>query len=633
MNRPSLVASLCILVVGTLAVQVAGAPIKVFILAGQSNMVGVAPTQDLSEEMSAPFDPVLFFLNDRWGPLAPHGATFGPEISFGRAMAEAWPDEKIALIKYAYGGSSILAWDPYWTVDEAKLANDEPKGSLYRILMNSVGQAFRQQEEPMEIVGILWMQGESDSLFVEPSEQYFDNFREFIATLRRDLGDSNLPFIFGRISQANIWRYRAKVRAAQARTEQEIPLTKMVDTDQLGLLHDGIHYDAEGEIQLGQLFAEAFLDVYQNTKNIPQARRILPGVGSPLFHAYTSNDVFTDTRIVVTVPNDSGNAIEIRENIPPGWRAENLRPNPGTSKIENDTIVWEIPSTEGAAELVYDLIAEVGSSDGTLLSGTIKAGEQERPIAGISKLHSLSATETQAPLLPNTVTLDGRIDEQEWGGAYRFRFDRANKIAPGVAILGPLFPLEESNAVVHIFHNANHLCVAVDVTDPHLDFDSGRRERLLNADCVTLCVDSNLTRSRRSEYNESGFNAIVFGNGSYVSGYSKPTPEALSESSHYSSDGVLWNFGASVKTDGSGYIVEFAIDKNRLLDSPDRDLIGFDIMIHDAYGTRSLLSKWGWRFIDEETGVASSSTREERLWGTLQFLDRPLAEISGWAMY
>ncbi|MFH1742031.1 MAG: sialate O-acetylesterase [bacterium] len=633
MSQLKVVAALWMLIIGPFVFGVQAKPLKAFILSGQSNMDGHGPVSGLSEEMRAPYENVLFFLNGRWGPLQPNDLRIGPEVSFGRAMAEAWPEEKIALIKYAYGGTGIMAWDPYWIREDAALTGDAERGSLYQILMSEIARAYSQEEEDIEIMGMLWMQGESDSLVQGPAEDYYLNFREFIETIRRDLGKPNLPFIFGRISQANVWAYQEEVRAAQARVEPEVPLTKMVDTDQLGFIADGIHYDAQGQLELGEMFAQAFLEVYEAERNLSKATRIFPAVKPPVFYKYTLGEVFSDAKIVVLVPSVAKSDVEIRENIPSGWHAANLRSGVGIASLEDDAIVWRIPNFSGEAEIIYDLTAVSDSGDGTIFSGTIDAAGHSSPISGISKFHSLSGTEAMAPLLPNTVTLDGRVDPDEWDGAYQFQFDRANKVAPGVAVLGPLFPANESNATVFLFHNTDYLCIAADVVDPYLDFDSARYLRALYVDCVTFYLDGNFSRLARRERNAFGLDASIVGDGSYVRGVTPPTPEALPESGYHSTDGTLWNYGANVKPDGSGYVVEFQIDKSQILDNPERRTIGFDVMIHDGHGTDSLLGKWGWRFIDENTGVASESNYDETLWGTIQLLDRPLADVSNWSIH
>lgn len=108
-------------------------PLKTFILAGQFNMVGWGDSTKLPDDLRQGNDRVLMFEDGKWQPLKPHspampiqqphGLTefhFGPEIAFGHERSKAFPDETIGIIKYAAGGSSILAWKPDWSKADAR---------------------------------------------------------------------------------------------------------------------------------------------------------------------------------------------------------------------------------------------------------------------------------------------------------------------------------------------------------------------------------------------------------------------------------------------------------------------------------------------------------------------------------
>src|SRR5210317_1565250 len=98
--------------------------IKVFLLAGQSNMDGRAKADCLSKEdklrIKKAQQNVTLYYNHR-PPLPlnttkvlPHVAKkfkadslFGPELFFGIKMSEQYPDHKIILIKRSKGGMSL----------------------------------------------------------------------------------------------------------------------------------------------------------------------------------------------------------------------------------------------------------------------------------------------------------------------------------------------------------------------------------------------------------------------------------------------------------------------------------------------------------------------------------------------
>ena len=82
-----------------LAVSASAAePVKVFLLGGQSNMVGVGKVAGLPAPYDEPFAGVKFWRGGKWLPLGPGGKSFGPELSFGRAIKGALPDDEIYLV-------------------------------------------------------------------------------------------------------------------------------------------------------------------------------------------------------------------------------------------------------------------------------------------------------------------------------------------------------------------------------------------------------------------------------------------------------------------------------------------------------------------------------------------------------
>ncbi len=86
----------------------------VFVLAGQSNMVGQGDVAKLSEDLKQLPPNILLYLNGERADFADRNH-FGPEIGFAHEMSRAHPREAIILIKFAVGGSSLLAWAPEWS--------------------------------------------------------------------------------------------------------------------------------------------------------------------------------------------------------------------------------------------------------------------------------------------------------------------------------------------------------------------------------------------------------------------------------------------------------------------------------------------------------------------------------------
>ena len=77
-----------------------GKKIKVFILSGQSNMVGQGASYQLDNFFQQGSERVLMFEKGKWQPLRPLKKSFGPEISFAHAVVKTWPGETIGIVKF-----------------------------------------------------------------------------------------------------------------------------------------------------------------------------------------------------------------------------------------------------------------------------------------------------------------------------------------------------------------------------------------------------------------------------------------------------------------------------------------------------------------------------------------------------
>ena len=202
-------------------------PVKVFLLAGQSNMVGAGRIkanpdrnggQGSLEWMveSSPLKAKVRGLRDssgdwveredvriwnfgRTGGLAPgYGSnlgTIGPELGFGTVVGEAL-DEPVLLIKIAWDGKSIGK-------DFRPPSAGGEVGPEYRILVDRTKEvlkdAGRQFPEfagrTFELAGIGWHQGWNDRVDQAFNDAYEVNLAHFIRDIRRDLDSPDLPFV------------------------------------------------------------------------------------------------------------------------------------------------------------------------------------------------------------------------------------------------------------------------------------------------------------------------------------------------------------------------------------------------------------------------------------------------------
>ena len=246
--------------------SVEATPLAVFLLGGQSNMRGVGSARDLPDVLRGPHDDILFYFGSTLTTLRPgSGSEFGPEISFGRSIADAFPRDTIALIKYAVGGTNLEHdWDP-------------ASGRTYSTFRESVSdglQALTDAGYTTEIAGMLWTQGERD-VVIGTTDRYEENLTEFIADVRSRYGEE-LPFFISQLSfgQTNLVARASQsaldqLRQAQANVAAVDPDTYLIVTDTFSLLSDDLHFDAAGQIALGEAFADAYI------QSVPEPKALL----------------------------------------------------------------------------------------------------------------------------------------------------------------------------------------------------------------------------------------------------------------------------------------------------------------------------------------------------------------------
>ena len=246
-------------------------PVKVFLLGGQSNMLGGSTDEnDLPVGLQGEQTDVLFYHNglSALGNLQPgSGSTaiaFGPEITFGRTVADTYANDSFALIKYAKGGTDLENdWDP-------------ATGAEYTTFREVVTQGLAKLTEAgheVEIVGMLWTQGERDAKQGFEAA-YETNLTNFIADIRSRYG-ADLPFFISQLSsqQTDIPAAPlAQVRQAQANVAAADPDSHLIVTDTYGMQADNLHFTSAGQMALG----DGFADAYQAMRSTPANLASMP---------------------------------------------------------------------------------------------------------------------------------------------------------------------------------------------------------------------------------------------------------------------------------------------------------------------------------------------------------------------
>jgi len=221
-------------------------PVKVFILAGQSNMEGKAKVSLLEKQIAAPetrerfahlhrdgdwikrSDVFIRFL-DRSGPLTVgYGSPdrIGPELDFGHSTGDHF-EQPVLIIKTAWGGKSLFrdfrppsAGLPGPEVLEKDLERARKRkpdttladirdsyGVFYRQMLHQVEDTLANIDQYVpdyddrgyELAGLVWFQGWNDMVNADYTAAYTDNLVHFIRDVRRDLQQPQLPVVIGQL--------------------------------------------------------------------------------------------------------------------------------------------------------------------------------------------------------------------------------------------------------------------------------------------------------------------------------------------------------------------------------------------------------------------------------------------------
>ncbi len=229
--------------VGILMSTPASARERIYLMAGQSNMMGLAHTYNLPASYRSTPPNVKFIYKGSARPLA-RGKHIGPEVSFAHAVAKAFPHDQHTIVKFAATGSHIREWFP---------------GKTFYAGMLRQLKIFIPQEKP-HIDAIIWMQGEGDAFNRKRATQYAHNLTYFIRVLRRELNAPLAPFIMGVIDPVGRDYPEVElVQDNQRKVSATVPNTYLVPAEGVSKIYDNIHFNALGQVEMGRRFASKYI--------------------------------------------------------------------------------------------------------------------------------------------------------------------------------------------------------------------------------------------------------------------------------------------------------------------------------------------------------------------------------------
>lgn len=277
-----------------------GTTYKLYYLGGQSNMEGFGFVEELPETAAITSQDVMIFTGQMaldnethggvgiWQPLQPGFGTgfktdgktnqmsdrFGPELLFGQTMADRSPGSKIAIIKYALGGSGLAQGVGYgnWHPD----FSDGAGANQYDHALKTMRSALRHSDidgdgvaDRLVPTGIVWMQGEADAFHSQAAaDEYRANIERLMNLLRAAMRVDDLPVVIGKITDSGmsddgtVMDYIETVQQAQQDfADDDVCAAYVTVTENLGYLDDGWHYNTEGFVRLGTAFGGAMSEL------------------------------------------------------------------------------------------------------------------------------------------------------------------------------------------------------------------------------------------------------------------------------------------------------------------------------------------------------------------------------------
>lgn len=295
-----LIQILCgIILIGSAHLASAQNTYLLFYLGGQSNMVGYGYNKDLPDSLNKTYKDVYIFHGSTaddgannggvgiWEPLKPghgegHSASakgnqfsdrFGLELSFADRLQELYPNQKIALIKYAKGGTSIdtLAagnfgsWDPDFKGKNGINQYDHFLSTLNNAL--SIKDIDGNGQPDLLVPsGILWMQGESDGDKTEEiALKYYEHLTRLMNLMRAALRQDDLPVLVGKITDSlnpnyggKVWPYGDLIQYAEEKFARTDPNAAIIRNTKYYGASDPWHYLSADYIDFGKAFADEY---------------------------------------------------------------------------------------------------------------------------------------------------------------------------------------------------------------------------------------------------------------------------------------------------------------------------------------------------------------------------------------
>lgn len=231
----------------------------VILMGGQSNMVGKGDRGYLADSISMSKN-IRFLDYDKDMKLKKEGTTFGPEYGLAQVLSREFPTTNFIFIKYASDGATLYNWDPEFSKINSSDVEDDSLGDMYTHFLSVINKDIPSDATPL---AFLWLQGEDDKTIHNAGKEYKENLDHIIRSFRRDLKNNNLPFIIG-LTRVECGK---QVCMAQKDLAFELPQVYLVETCDLSVHSDQVHYNDKGLMDLGRRFGTQIVRIIKKQRH------------------------------------------------------------------------------------------------------------------------------------------------------------------------------------------------------------------------------------------------------------------------------------------------------------------------------------------------------------------------------
>lgn len=194
---------------------------------------------------------------------------------------------------------SAIGWfDPrqqnYW-------APGESNNAYARLLdvLDALKDALALQGDTADIVGITWVQGESDAGALDTANNYGTALRGFKAAVRQAIADrglcsgdaSEIPWLHPQVKDIPFWPYADTVNAAIDQAVELDQYSATVDTDDLTVLPEpngAVHYDGTSATTLAIRLFDAWREIVESSTVYDDGVVVEDGTGLSTANSYAT---------------------------------------------------------------------------------------------------------------------------------------------------------------------------------------------------------------------------------------------------------------------------------------------------------------------------------------------------------